>query len=122
MTRNGPSTSKYKTSCGGVDVVLGTSETLPAWAEALNRWEAEAPAEHTGMPSMTARTAELAQLRARSLVRERFGDLGNARDVLRGLADLLEKLEHETDDAAARAEDVADIAQPGQVPSTPPGP
>jgi hypothetical protein len=104
-----------------VDVVLGTSETLPAWAEALNRCEAEGPDEHPGIPSVTAR-AELAELRARSLLRERFGDLGIARDVLRGLADLLDQLEHETEDAAARGEDVADIAQPGQVPSTPPGP
>lgn len=104
-----------------VDVVLGTSETLPAWAEALNRWEAETPAQHTGMPSVTARTAELAELRARSLVRERFGDLDNARDVLRGLADLLDQLDHQTGDAAPRGDDVA-VAQPGQVPMTPPGP
>ena len=40
---------------------------------------------------MTARTSELAELRARSLVRETFNDLGNARDVLCRLADLLDQ-------------------------------
>jgi transcriptional regulator with XRE-family HTH domain len=104
-----------------VDVVLGTPESLPAWAEALNRWEADQPADHAGAPSVTARTSELAELRARSLVRETFGDLGNARDVLRGLADLLDQLDHETGNAAALGEDVANIAQPGQVCITPPG-
>jgi hypothetical protein len=79
-----------------VDVVLGTPETLPAWAEALNRWEAERPTGQGGIPSVSARVSELAELQARSLVRELFGDLGNARDALRGLADLLDQLDHET--------------------------
>lgn len=101
-----------------VDVVLGTPETLPAWVEAINHWETERPAEQGGMSSVTARACELAELRARSLVRERFGDLGNAQDVLRGLAELLDQLDDETGKDAA-AGDAPDLAQPGQMPVTP---
>lgn len=52
-----------------VNVVLGTLETLPAWVMAINHWETERPAEQRGMPSVTARVSELAELRARSFVR-----------------------------------------------------
>lgn len=56
-----------------VDMVLGTPDTLPAWAEALNRWGADQPADYAGAPSVTARTSELAELRARSLSVTRRG-------------------------------------------------
>lgn len=86
-----------------VDIVLGTPDTLPVLAEALNRWAAARPlaaSDPQRTPSATARASELAELRARSMVRERFGDLGEARDVLRRLADLLDQMDLETRDSA----------------------
>jgi hypothetical protein len=105
-----------------VDVVLGTADILPAWTDALNRWEDARPAERVRPPGVSARASEMADLRARSLVRERFGDLGNARDVLRGIADLLDQLDHETGSVATPGEDGVGRAQSGQMPAAPTGP
>lgn len=80
------------------DIVLGIPDTLPPWIEALDQWAGEhAQASSHLQPDPASRTAVLAEQRARALVRERLGDLGEARDVLRRLADLLERL----DDAAS---------------------
>jgi transcriptional regulator with XRE-family HTH domain len=83
-----------------VDIVLGTRDTLPAWTDALQKWGAER-AKTTILTAAerrrAARPAEQIELRARTLVRERFGDLTEARDVLRRLAEVLDAL----DDPAA---------------------
>lgn len=87
-----------------VDLVLGTAETQPAWADALNRWaaqRADTVATDQQSPTVTSRASELADLQARALVRERFGDFGEARDVLRRLADLLDQIDNETGNATA---------------------
>jgi transcriptional regulator with XRE-family HTH domain len=77
-----------------VDVVLGTPATLPPWIEALNTWAAKRAASDT----VPARAGDQADVRARTLVRERFGDLAEARDVLRRLADLIDDLDDPTPD------------------------
>jgi hypothetical protein len=74
-----------------VDVVLGTPETLPAWTDALQQWAAQRATTTTGRRTGD-RVAEQIDLRARTLVRERFGDITEARDVLRRLGDLVEEL------------------------------
>ncbi len=85
-----------------VDLVLGTPETQPAWADALNGWTTRragtAPSVEHG-PTVASRASELAELQARALVRERFGDIGQARDVLRRLADLLDQMDREIGNA-----------------------
>jgi len=90
-----------------VDVVLGTPDTLPAWTDALQQWAAQRP--RTGGTRRTgAHHTEQIELRARTLVRERFGDISEARDVLRRLADLLDQLDEpaptgkEREDSARR--------------------
>jgi transcriptional regulator with XRE-family HTH domain len=82
-----------------VDVVLGTPDTLPAWTDALENWAAgRAKPNDASGPGRgpSARAARQTDLRARTLVRERFGDLGEARDVLRRLADLVSELDDST--------------------------
>src|SRR5271169_4459120 len=83
-----------------VDVVLGTPDTLPAWTDALQHWAAQR-ATTTAARRTGDRVAEQIDLRARALVRERFGDIAEARDVLRRLADLLDQL----DEPASGGED-----------------
>ena len=77
-----------------VDVVLGTAETIPAWTDALHQWAA-GRAGTTGARGrrLAAGGAEQIDRRARTLLRERFGDLTQARDVLRRLADLVAELD-----------------------------
>jgi len=78
------------------DIVLGTPDTLPPWIEALRQWAAQhasASKRAAPLPDPAARTATHAELRAQTLVRERFGDLAETRDVLRRLADLLDQLD-----------------------------
>jgi hypothetical protein len=89
-----------------VDIVLGTPDTLPAWTEALEQWAAQrAKTDRGKAPTAGApgRAGEQVELRARALVRERFGDINEASDVLRRLADLLDELDeadqHRTADA-----------------------
>jgi len=75
-----------------VDVVLGNPDTMPAWTDALEQWAAQRAATTTVRRTGDG-VAEQIDLRARALVRERFGDLTEARDVLRRLADLLGELD-----------------------------
>ena len=94
-----------------LDVVLGTPDTLPEWAEALEAWAAEKAAvdAHDVAPPkrgrrsgvVAGRVAEQAEVRARALLRRRFGDLGEAKDVLRRLAELIEDLDEAAGDASA---------------------
>jgi len=100
-----------------VDVVVGTPDTLPDWADALNAWAASR-ADNTAAAAratsiVATRAAELAELRARALVRERFGNLGAARDVLQRLADLIGHLDHPIP---------ADMTPPTSESGTPTGP
>ncbi len=87
-----------------VDIVLGTPDTLAAWTDALQQWAAQR-AHTTNLTAAerrrTARPAEQIELRARTLVRQRFGDISEARDVLRSLAEVLDAL----DDPAASGTD-----------------
>jgi len=78
-----------------VDLTLGTPDTLPPWIEALEGWAA-GRAGVTPTADVRARTGGQVGLRARTLVRERFGDLREARDVLRRLADLIDEMDRPT--------------------------
>lgn len=81
-----------------VDIALGTPETLAPWVEALRHWSA-AQAKSGDGPSPSdpaARTTTHAELRAQTLVRKQFGDLGEASDVLRRLADVIDLLDDAT--------------------------
>jgi hypothetical protein len=66
-----------------------------ARARVLRGWT-QARAAEALAPYLGARLSQ-----ARSLIRERFGDLGEVRAVLRGLADLMHQLDQETANAAA---------------------
>jgi hypothetical protein len=77
-----------------VDIVLGTPDTLPAWTDALQHWAAQqANTPVTAGQRRRARPAQQIELRARTLVRQRFGDLTEARDVLRRLAEVIDALD-----------------------------
>ncbi len=84
-----------------VDVTLGTAATLPPWAKALEEWSAHHATMSSERPAGVP-TANL-ELRARALVRERFGDLVQARDTLRRLADVLDALDRPARDDTVRA-------------------
>jgi len=84
-----------------VDVVLGTPDTLPAWTDALEQWAA-GRARTTDTRRRGAHHARQIELRARALVRERFGDISAARDVLRRIADLLGELDEPAPTATVR--------------------
>ena len=84
-----------------VDVVLGNPDTMPAWTDALEQWAAQRAATTTVRRTGDG-VAEQIDLRARALVRERFGDLTEARDVLRRLADLLGELDEPAPTATVR--------------------
>ena len=65
---------------------------VTAWTDALQQWAAQRP--RTGGTRRTgAEHTEQIEVRARTLVRERFGNISEARDVLRRLADLLDQLD-----------------------------
>jgi transcriptional regulator with XRE-family HTH domain len=77
-----------------VDLVLGTADTLPAWTDALHQWAAaRAGTTSASGRRVAAGLAEQIDRRGRTLLRERFGDLTQARDVLRRLADLVAELD-----------------------------
>ena len=79
-----------------VDVALGTPDTLPAWTDALQQWAAgRARVGHASGRRRRPASPVTGQidLHASTLIRERFGDIGEARDVLRRLADLLDQLD-----------------------------
>lgn len=86
------------------DVVIGTDENLAAWEHYLRSWPS--PAHRAALhddgtivnlgrvqDDEHPRLAGPAGLRARLLLREEFGDLAAARDVLRRLAAALDILE-----------------------------
>jgi len=84
-----------------VEVVLGTPDTLPAWTDALEQWAA-GRARTGDARRGGAHHAEQIELRAHALVRERFGDISSARDVLRRIADLLGELDEPAPTATVR--------------------
>lgn len=86
------------------DVVIGTDENLAAWEQYLHSWpspahraalHADGTIENLGrvQEDVHPRLAGPAALRARVLLREQFGDLDRARDVLARLAAALDELE-----------------------------
>jgi transcriptional regulator with XRE-family HTH domain len=86
------------------DVVIGTPENLAAWEQYLRSWPSpahraviddEGKATWLGrvQPDVHPRLEGPAGLRARLLLREQFGDLDRARDVLDRLGAVLDELE-----------------------------
>ncbi|HET6835215.1 MAG TPA: helix-turn-helix transcriptional regulator [Acidimicrobiales bacterium] len=86
------------------DVVIGTPENLAAWEQYLLAWPS--PLHKTGIgpdgtienlgrdePDVHPRLAGPAAVRARLLLREQFGDLDHARDVLSRLSTILTALD-----------------------------
>jgi hypothetical protein len=106
------------------DVVIGTPENLAAWEQYLLSWPSpehrvrlhpDGKMEDLGRvePDVHPRLAGPAALRARLLLREQFGDLDQARDVLRRLTGILDALdEPETEPVPA------DTDQPSPTPGT----
>lgn len=92
-----------------LDVILGTPSSTPPWREALLAYAAataRAEAEGAGTGAAGSGTVEerldgLAQLRAAGEVREAFGDVAEARDVLLRLAGLLDRLDAPDADVTA---------------------
>lgn len=84
-----------------LDVVLGTETSTPLWRDALLAYAAEtaaAEAEGRGRGAAGSATVEqrlegLAELRAAHELRQAFGDVAEARDVLLRLAGLLDRLD-----------------------------
>lgn len=84
-----------------LDVVLGTPSSTPPWRGALLDYAAEtasAEADGRGTGAAGSGTVEqrlegLAELRAANEVRQAFGDVAEARDVLLRLAGLLDRLD-----------------------------
>jgi hypothetical protein len=90
------------------DVVIGTPENLAAWEEYLLSWPSplhrarigpDGRMEELGRlePDVHPRLADPAALRARLLLREQFGDLDQARDVLSRLSTILAALDEPDD-------------------------
>jgi transcriptional regulator with XRE-family HTH domain len=86
------------------DVVIGTPENLAEWEQYLLSWPSaehrvrrhpDGKMEDLGRvePDVHPRLAGPAALRAQLLLREQFGDLGQARDVLHRLTSILDTLE-----------------------------
>lgn len=98
-----------------LDVILGTESSMKPWRDALLTYSAataSAEAEGTGTgASGSAKVGErvdgLATLRAAAEMRAAFGDVAEARDVLRRLTELLDHLDADepapTPDKASRA-------------------
>ena len=90
-----------------VDAVLGNRDSLPPWRKALFDYASEVAAakgsgDKAGQPEMSADPAELSGridavggLRAAALLRESFGDLSEAHDVLLRLARMLARLDED---------------------------
>src|SRR4051794_13642462 len=102
------------------DVILGTPETLEEWEQYLLSWPspthrarvtADGTVEHVGRVEgdVHQRLADPAAVRARLLLRQRFGDLDRARDVLAQLAEVIDELDQPASD---------DTDQTGAPPST----
>jgi hypothetical protein len=92
-----------------LDAVLGTDSSTPPWRTALLEYAAataKAEADGTGTGAATAPTTDrrldrLAELKAAAELREAFGDVAEARDVLVRLADLLERLDNTAHEMAS---------------------
>ena len=95
-----------------IDLVLGTPETLEPWRQVLLTWPSMASllrihpdgtATNAGRVDQDVhpRLRDLAHLHAQTLLREQFGDLDAAREVLTGLAGLLQALDDLTPDNPA---------------------
>ena len=90
------------------DVVIGTQENLAAWEQYLLSWPSPLHRARIGPdgrmeelgplePDVHPRLADPAALRARLLLREQFGDLDQARDVLSRLSTILAALDEPDD-------------------------
>ena len=87
------------------DVVIGTDDNLAAWEQYLLSWPSpeqrvrlhpDGTMEDLGrvQDDVHPRLAGPAALRARLLLRQEFGDLAAARDVLQRLTTIVDNLEH----------------------------
>lgn len=91
-----------------LDVILGTETSTPPWRQALLDYAATTAtveADGTGTGAAGSDTAierldALAEVRAVYELREAFGDLAEARDVLLRLAGILDRLDAAPGDAA----------------------
>jgi hypothetical protein len=104
------------------DVVIGTPENLAEWEQYLLSWPSpehrvrlhpDGKIEDLGRvePDVHPRLAGPAALRARLLLREQFGDLDQARDVLDRLTSILDTLDQPEPEPA-------DTDQPSPTPGT----
>ena len=84
------------------DVVIGTDTNLETWEQYLLSWPAgrdrirlhpDGTIENVPADDVHHRTRTNTMMRARMLVREHFGDITAARDVLTGLAELLDNID-----------------------------
>jgi hypothetical protein len=92
-----------------LDAILGTDSSAPPWRTALLDYAAataKAEAEGTGTGAATAGTVrdridQLSEMKAAAELREAFGDVAEARDVLVRLAEVLGRIDTvETDGTA----------------------
>lgn len=102
-----------------LDAVLGTPETLEDYKQYLFSWPdpghrmrvyADGSTEYLGrvQEDVHPRLDEFLRLRARTLMRDQFGDVDHARDVLQKLVSLLDILDDgRTDDGADTAQSVS---------------
>ncbi|MGH9289174.1 MAG: helix-turn-helix domain-containing protein [Acidimicrobiales bacterium] len=97
------------------DVVIGTDENLAAWEQYLLSWPSpehrvrigpDGTMENLGrvQPDVHPRLAGPAAVRARLLLREQFGDLDHAQDVLNRLSAILAALDEPEPDDTDRPE------------------
>lgn len=84
-----------------LDVILGTETSTPPWRDALLAYAAETAAAEAegrgrgaaGSATVDQRLEGLAELRTAYELRQAFGDVAGARDVLLRLAGLLDRLD-----------------------------
>jgi transcriptional regulator with XRE-family HTH domain len=86
-----------------LDTILGTPDSLPFWRQALLDYASELAAVRAGTggegqtdefaSDLARRVDAMGELRAAALLRESFGDVTEARDVLIRLANVLTRLE-----------------------------
>jgi len=105
--------------------VLGTPETLAAYKSYLLSWpdprsrmriHPDGTMENLGRLANDVHPMldDLLRLRARKQLRDRFGDVDQARDVLRALTALLDELDDPTFDKLAEDEPPANRDRQGQ--------
>ena len=89
-----------------LDAILGTPDNLQQWEEELLAYSASTapmPKSKREKPSVSPadlaeRVTPLAAQRARALLRRSFGDIGEARDVLERLTELIDTLDDTAQD------------------------